>query len=231
MQTSIIFSRRYWDRPTWRFSIKPVIAHFLHENAAMMQFHGPGSWNDPDMMSIGTPEMQQLSYARTQFGMWSLLAAPLLVSSDLRTISRDSLAVLTNRDIIAINQDRLGLMAYVKNLSTDDGHDETGLVLLVKPIEPIVRVDNTDYHSYAVMFINFNTGTAKQKFNVQLRDLGPEYFANPSGYNVKELYANHEYGILRPTDALNFAVAPNDDCVVFRAVAQQQQQQRSGWFS
>jgi alpha-galactosidase len=70
-------------------------------------YAGPGHWNDPDMLEIGNGGMNDTEY-RTHFSLWSLLAAPLLAGNDLRTMSPDILEILTNKEVIAIDQDKLG---------------------------------------------------------------------------------------------------------------------------
>jgi len=69
---------------------------------------GPGHWNDPDMLIIGN---FGLSYeqSKTQMAIWAILAAPLLMSVDLRTIRPEYKAILQNKKIIAVDQDPLGI--------------------------------------------------------------------------------------------------------------------------
>lgn len=71
------------------------------------QFAGPGHWNDPDMLEIGNGGMTPDEY-RTHMSLWALLAAPLLAGNDLSKMSRETLSILTNRDVIAVDQDPLG---------------------------------------------------------------------------------------------------------------------------
>jgi alpha-galactosidase len=71
------------------------------------QFAGPGHWNDPDMLEIGNGGMTTDEY-RTHMSLWSLLAAPLLAGNDLSKMTPETLNILTNRDIIAVDQDSLG---------------------------------------------------------------------------------------------------------------------------
>lgn len=73
-------------------------------------FAKPGHWNDPDMLEIGNGGMTDTEY-QTHMSLWSMLAAPLLAGNDLRTASPAILAILTNRDVIAIDQDKLGKQA------------------------------------------------------------------------------------------------------------------------
>jgi alpha-galactosidase len=68
---------------------------------------GPGGWNDPDMLEVGNGGMTLEEY-RTHISLWVLMAAPLLLGDDVRHVQPDILSLLTNRDAIAIDQDRLG---------------------------------------------------------------------------------------------------------------------------
>ena len=67
----------------------------------------PGPWNDPDMLEIGNDGMTDDEY-RTHMSLWSILAAPLLAGNDLRNMTPAILEILTNREVIAINQDTDG---------------------------------------------------------------------------------------------------------------------------
>ena len=67
----------------------------------------PGHWNDPDMLEIGNGGMTDDEY-RTHMSLWSILAAPLLAGNDLRSMTPDILEILTNREIIAVSQDKDG---------------------------------------------------------------------------------------------------------------------------
>ena len=68
---------------------------------------GPGHWNDPDMLEIGNGGMTDTEY-RTHMSLWSMLAAPLLAGNDLRDVPPHILEILTNKEVIAIDQDPLG---------------------------------------------------------------------------------------------------------------------------
>ena len=72
---------------------------------------GSGHWNDPDMLEIGNGGMSDDEY-RTHISLWSMLAAPLLAGNDLRVATPAILAILTNPDVIAIDQDNLGMQAH-----------------------------------------------------------------------------------------------------------------------
>ncbi len=70
-------------------------------------YAGPGHWNDPDMLEVGNGGMTAEEY-RTHFSLWCLLAAPLIAGNDLRDMSDETRVILTNREVIAIDQDTLG---------------------------------------------------------------------------------------------------------------------------
>ncbi len=80
------------------------------EQAGLAKFSGPGHWNDPDMLEVGNGGMNQEEY-RTHMSLWALLAAPLLAGNDLSTMKPETIALLTNKEVIAIDQDRLGKQA------------------------------------------------------------------------------------------------------------------------
>jgi alpha-galactosidase len=67
----------------------------------------PGGWNDPDMLQIGN-NVLTMEEERTHFALWAFAKAPLIIGADLNSISTESLAILKNKELIAINQDRLG---------------------------------------------------------------------------------------------------------------------------
>jgi alpha-galactosidase len=67
----------------------------------------PGHWNDPDMLEIGNGGMTETEY-KTHMSLWAILAAPLLAGNDLRSMSPAILDILTNREVIAVDQDKDG---------------------------------------------------------------------------------------------------------------------------
>ncbi|MEO6923628.1 MAG: glycoside hydrolase family 27 protein, partial [Bryocella sp.] len=73
-------------------------------------YAGPGHWNDPDMLEIGNGHMTDAEY-RTHMSLWALTAAPLLAGNDLRDMSAATKAILLNKEVIAVDQDRLGKQA------------------------------------------------------------------------------------------------------------------------
>ncbi|MDV6330160.1 glycoside hydrolase family 27 protein [Asticcacaulis sp. 201] len=79
----------------------------LDSNADLWMDSGPNHWNDPDMLEVGNGGMTDTEY-RSHFSLWAMLAAPLIAGNDLSNMSPETLAILTNHDVIAIDQDPLG---------------------------------------------------------------------------------------------------------------------------
>lgn len=87
-----------------RWSIMSTIGFAQDELAP---FTRPGHWNDPDMLEVGNGGMSATEY-RTHMSLWAMLAAPLIAGHDVRQSSPETIAILTNREVIAIDQDPLG---------------------------------------------------------------------------------------------------------------------------
>jgi alpha-galactosidase len=109
---------------------------------------GPGRWNDPDMLEIGNGAMTDAEY-RTHMSLWSLLAAPLLAGNDLRDVPANILDILTNKEVIAVNQDKLGKQARRASKNGD-------LEIWTRPIE---------HGAYAVGLFNRGGDAAKMTLN------------------------------------------------------------------
>jgi alpha-galactosidase len=77
------------------------------QQAGLARYAHPGAWNDPDMLEVGNGGMTTDEY-RTHMSLWAILAAPLLAGNDLSKVTPEDLAILENKDAIAIDQDALG---------------------------------------------------------------------------------------------------------------------------
>ena len=130
----------------------------------------PGHWNDPDILEIGNGGMTNEEY-RTHMSLWSILAAPLLAGNDLRTMSEETKAILLNTEVIAIDQDPLGLPA--KKISD---HDD--LTVAARPLKN---------KTWAVGL--FNRSTAPAKMSVAWSDLGLR-----GKLYVRDLWAHKDLG-------------------------------------
>jgi alpha-galactosidase len=95
-------------------------------NMGLAGYAGPGHWNDPDMLEVGNGGMTDVEY-RTHFSLWAIMAAPLLIGTDLRKVTTETMEILLNTDAIEVNQDRLGVQGQLVR-------SYGGLHLFVKPM-------------------------------------------------------------------------------------------------
>ncbi|TAM78688.1 MAG: hypothetical protein EPN47_20065 [Acidobacteria bacterium] len=120
-------------------------------NLPLGRFQKPGNWNDPDFIIAGDIGMS-VPESRTQMALWSMMSAPLILSSDVGKLSPEAIAIVGNKDLIAIDQNPLGRMATLarrtpqmdvlfKQLSSDDGavavvnHSEAAVKVEVHPTD------------------------------------------------------------------------------------------------
>ncbi|MBS1606228.1 MAG: glycoside hydrolase family 27 protein [Bacteroidetes bacterium] len=118
------------------------IVPILDLQNGLEKYAGPGHWNDPDMLEVGngglTPDEE-----RSHFTLWCMLAAPLMAGNDLRSMTAVTRAILTNREVIAIDQDELGKQCYQQSIVDD-------LEVFIKPLSG---------GDTAVCFFNRSPGT------------------------------------------------------------------------
>ncbi len=82
----------------------------MHHDLNIREYAGPGHWNDPDMLQVGNG--LSVNEDRAHFAIWAMLAAPLIAGNDLRKMTKETFDILTNAEVIAINQDKLGIQAF-----------------------------------------------------------------------------------------------------------------------
>ncbi len=87
------------------------VVQILDQVDGLETYAGPGHWNDPDMLEVGNGVLTDTE-ARAHFSMWCILAAPLIAGNDIRSISAETKAILTNKDLIAVDQDALGIQGH-----------------------------------------------------------------------------------------------------------------------
>lgn len=140
--------------------------------AGLARFAGPGHWNDPDMLEVGNGGMNTNEY-RTHMSLWAILAAPLLAGNDLSTMTPETIAMLTNREVIAIDQDAAGKQG-------DRVSAEGPIEVWMKPLAD---------GSKAVAIFNRHPDVLKA--NVDFRKLG---FAH--GVKARDLWQGKDLGSL-----------------------------------
>jgi alpha-galactosidase len=143
--------------------------------AGLARFAGPGHWNDPDMLEVGNGGMSTEEY-RTHMSLWALLAAPLLAGNDLATMTPETIALLTNKDVIAIDQDRAGRQG--------------DRVSAVGPVEIWVRPLADGSKAIGI----FNRHPGPMNATVDFSQLGFSRTAK-----VRDLWQQKDLGLLGPT--------------------------------
>ena len=98
---------------SWRTTIDiynswDSMIYIIDTNNQWHKYAGPGGWNDPDMLEVGNKGMT-FEEEKIHFGLWCLSKAPLLIGTDIINISKETLEILTNPEVIEINQDSLGI--------------------------------------------------------------------------------------------------------------------------
>jgi alpha-galactosidase len=104
----------------------------FQQNVWLYPYSGPGAWNDPDMLEVGNGGMSATE-ERAEFSLWSAMDAPLIAGTDLRKITPADLAIYTNQQVIAVNQDKLGKQAVPVAVGGQPAGDN-GLWVLGKPL-------------------------------------------------------------------------------------------------
>lgn len=162
---------------SWRISsdIRPrweSVKYIIRKNLYLSAYAGEGHYNDMDMLEVGRGLQQEEE--EVHFGMWCIMSSPLLIGCDMTTIPEASLALLKNKELIALNQDPLGLQAYVVQHEAEeyvlvkDLEQKRGLVRAVALYNPSDTVCN-----FNVPFEKLEMGgTVKVRDVIECKDLG-----------------------------------------------------------
>lgn len=187
--------KKHGDYSSWG------VMKILDMQEGLRAYAGPGHWNDPDMLEVGNGGLSE-SEGRAHFSIWSMLAAPLIAGNDLRNMSQQTLAILSNTDVIDINQDALGIQG-LKYQSED------GLETWFKPLS------NGDW---AVCFLNRSAEAKSIDFEWAKNVVNDEVAnrkldASSSTYKIKDVWSKKELGTTRKSLK---ASVPTHDVLMIR---------------
>ena len=169
--------------------------HIVDEQVGLNTFASKGHWNDPDMLEVGNGGMTNTEYV-THFSLWCILAAPLITGNDLRHMSDDTHDILTNKDVIAIDQDPAAKEGY---RLTSNGDRE----IWVKPLAD---------GSWAVLLLN--RGDERNFMTLKIQDLG---IKKADTYIIRNLWSHKEE---QRTDGLVRANVSPHGVQMFKVTAQ-----------
>ena len=195
------------------------VASQYNKAVIMDEFSGlDKGWNDPDMLMIGMNGLT-LSMNKTHFTMWCMMNSPLMLGMDLRRITKDDeyYKIITNQDLIELNQDKLGIQAKriwtsitTQNPDKDYITDNNRSDVLAKPLSD---------GSVAISFINLSDKESTKDFSLEMHfikeKLGnktPQAFAEAKKFTVKDLWTKE---ITQISDSINIkSILPCENVTV-----------------
>ncbi len=185
------------DHGTWQ---QQGIMRIVDSQDSIRKYAGPGHWNDPDMLEVGNGLTDAEN--RAHFSIWCMLAAPLMAGNDLRKMSDETKNVLTNKDVVAIDQDSLGIEALKYS-------DKDSLEIWCKPLTN---------GNWAVCFLNRSSQPKQIEFNWQNEIVNDtlskrELNANTETYHLKDLWLKKDLGNTKKPLKTNIA---SHDVLVLR---------------
>jgi alpha-galactosidase len=148
------------------------LLNVLDLQVGLDEYAGPGHWNDPDMLEVGNGGMTNTEY-RSHFSLWAILAAPLLAGNDLRSMTPEIHDILTNKEVIAVDQDVLGQ----EGRRVVKGGD---LEVWARPL-----------HDGSRAVVLFNRGASTQTMVVNWKDLGYPHHLSAA---VRDLWQHKDLG-------------------------------------
>lgn len=113
-----------------------ITNYFAKNQERIVPNAGKGHWNDPDMLLIGNYGLS-IDQSKQQMAIWAILAAPLLMSNDLKNIRPEFREILINRHAIAVNQDKLGIQG--KRVHLQDNIEVNSIELLATMRRLLIR--------------------------------------------------------------------------------------------
>lgn len=165
--------------------------NILDMNEPLWPFAGPGHWNDPDMLEVGNGGMTNTQY-RSHFSLWAVMAAPLIAGNDIANMDAATREILLNRDVIAVNQDALGVQG--RRVSRE-GNSE----VWVKPLSGGARA-----------VVLFNRGEHPATISVDWEALG---YPTTLKAGIRDLWAHKD---LKPAAGRYSATVPGHGVVMLK---------------
>ncbi|HEV7620505.1 MAG TPA: glycoside hydrolase family 27 protein [Flavisolibacter sp.] len=178
------------------------VMRILDLQNGLRKYAGPGHWNDPDMLEVGNG--MSINEDRAHFSMWSMLAAPLMAGNDLRRMTPATKGILTNKDVVAVNQDTLGIEGF--KYDTRDSVE-----IWLKPLAG---------NSWAVCFLNRTNSLKSILWNWQKEIItdtiaNVKLDANGVNYKIRDLWKKKEVGTTKEPFKL---IVPSHDVLMIELI-------------
>jgi alpha-galactosidase len=206
---SIVFSICAWGYAQWMPSAGELwrttgdindswgsVSGIIDTNAGLASHASPGHWNDPDMLEVGNGHMTDTEY-RAHFSLWAIMAAPLIAGNDVRSMTAETKAILTAKEVIQVNQDLLGRQG---TRVRDDGDREVWSKVQSGVGRRVVAL--------------FNRGGAAASITVSWAEIGLDSGAAA----VRDLWARSDLG---PTATKYSANVPSHGVVLLEVVGKE----------
>jgi alpha-galactosidase len=184
-------------RDAWagRVTYSMGLMDIVDKNEPLYPFAGPGHWNDPDMLEVGNGGLTD-DESRAHFSLWAMMAAPLIAGNDIAAMTPATRAILLNKEVIAVDQDRLGQQG---RRIRDDGDQEVWSRSLADGSRAVILL---------------NRGTTPAKVTVSWPEIG---YPATARANVRDLWAHRSLGkmqrsysaIVRPHATIMITVTPD----------------------
>ena len=184
----------------WSSDYTPGVATQYNKAVIMDEFAGLNKgWNDPDMLMVGMDGLD-LTMCRTHFSMWCMMNSPLMLGLDLRRVRKDDdlYRIIANGEMIALNQDPLGIQAKRVYTTTGSAHPDTEYIrdnkradILAKPLAG---------GGLAIAFFNLDEEACSAELSIDFeavmsymgKKMDSEIFMNASEYRVRDLWTGEE---------------------------------------
>ncbi|MDH7603760.1 MAG: glycoside hydrolase family 27 protein [Melioribacter sp.] len=185
------------DHGTWK---SWGVMQILDMQKGLRAYAGPDHWNDPDMLEVGNG--MSVNEDRAHFSMWCMLAAPLIAGNDLSNMTNETKEILTNKEVIAVNQDSLGIQGF--KYFENDGleiwfkplmHDNWAVCFLNRSTKPIEL--NFQWNNYIVIDSLFNKEANFRNNIYQIRDLWLKKDIGTTEKNFHSVIPSHDVIMLR----------------------------------
>ena len=163
-----------------RFATGHGVLKIFDEQSKIRQYNKPNAWNDPDMLEVGNMGLSYVE-SRTHFTLWCMMAAPLIAGNNLHTMKPDILQILTNKNAIAVDQDKLGIPCFLWAKAN-------GIEAWMKPLAD---------GSYAICFLNRGIGAESLDFDFKQIANDPDFkksYSIDGSYSVFDVWNNKELG-------------------------------------
>jgi alpha-galactosidase len=166
------------DHGTWK---SWGVTYIFDMQDSLRKYAGPGHWNDPDMLEVGNG--MAINEDRAHFSIWCMLAAPLIAGNDIRNMSKETKEILTNKEVLAVDQDSLGIQCFRYNKNND----------VESWFKPLANGD------WAMCILNRGNTPQKFSFNwknekVSDKDFGKETNFAKITYLLRNLWTKEELG-------------------------------------